>query len=112
LGIDGLMFGGNEWYEESELTPLIQRHPDHTPITNGHLNYIVEKLKQYKEKHPDHIAQYPPVLEGYEDKGLFTPEHHRSNDPKYDGVLCRAEWLVYWMKWAIENCERPVFVNW
>lgn len=116
LRITNLMFSdglsSNQEGEEGwDLIPLINEHPGHTPITKEHLDIIKEKYKKYKEKYPTHIAQYPPVLEGFEDKGILTPESHRSADPKYDGTLCRAEWLIYWMEWALENCEKPVFVN-
>jgi hypothetical protein len=28
------------------------------------------------------------------------------SEESYDG-----EWLLYWLRWAVENCENPVFVN-
>lgn len=37
--------------------------------------------------------------------------------PTYDGDIqenqwyCRAVWLGYWMKWALENCKNPVIAN-
>ena len=83
------------------LPKLIREHPGHTPILEQHLKYIEDKLILYKEKHPDHIAQYPP------------DEHNKhSLDPELcDGHLCRAEWLIYWLGWSLKNCKRPVFVN-
>lgn len=26
-------------------------------------------------------------------------------------ALCRGEWLAYWLRWAVDNCKQPVFVN-
>ena len=97
---------GERW-----LRPLIAEHPGHTPITPEHLEYIEIKLEAYRKLYPDHRAEFRPVKEGCEDKGLFTPNEDLVDDPRYDGTLVRAEWLVYWMRWALENCERPVFVN-
>lgn len=38
-------------------------------------------------------------------------EEDYDQDPKYDQHLCRGTWLVFWLKWAVENCKQPVFVN-
>ena len=103
LGLTDLMFdernggiGEFEW-EGEWVYPLIQNHPGAAPITKAHVEVVAAKLKAYKEANPTHVAKYPP--RGCED------------DPTYDGYLCRGEWLLFWLKWAVENCEKPVFVN-
>lgn len=117
LEITDIMFdarnGGSDECEVNGeyVIPLINNHPGHTPICSAHVQYIEAKVAAYKKIHPDHVAKYPPVKEGCEDKGWITPKESLEDDPRYDGMLCRAEWLVYWMRWALENCERPVFVN-
>lgn len=83
-------------------------------MQNEHVEYLENKLKEYKKKFPTHIAQYPPLKEGvtplWEGSDMYRNED-LVEDPKYDGNLCRAEWLLYWLKWAVENCKNPVFVN-
>jgi hypothetical protein len=92
--------------------PLLAEHPGSTIIQRGHVEYAEYKLQQYKARHPDHIAQYPPPKPDakpwhgniYLDKDLI-------DDPRFDGALCRGEWLVYWLRWAFDNCKRPAFIN-
>lgn len=99
LGITDLMFsvrngGAGELEVNGKyLPPLIAQHPGHTPIQPEHLEFLRGKICEYKALNPDHLAQFS------------------EDDPNSDGHLCRAEWLDYWMTWALENCERPVFVN-
>ncbi len=113
LGLYELM---NEYveYDGGYLCPLIGRHPGASPITQNHVNYVVQKIAEYKAKNPDHIAQYPPLKDDakpfIEGSGLYSDDQY-VDDPRFDGSLCRGEWLLYWMKWAVENCEKPVLVN-
>lgn len=118
LGLLHVMFdsknGGQDEFEVNgnERYPLISDHPGAAPITIEHVEEVERCLAAYKAKHPDHIAQYAPLKDGAEknDCALYSSDEY-VDDPRYDPVLCRGEWLAYWLRWAIENCERPVFVN-
>lgn len=102
-----------EW-NAVERCPLIECHPGAVPVTKEHVEYVAAKLAKYKEMHPDHIAQYAPLKEGAvpiaPGCGIYREDQY-VDDPKYDGALCRGEWLLYWLRWAVENCQQPVFVN-
>lgn len=124
LGLHYVMFGsrndsadyidGADYIELSgkQRYPLISNHPGVAPITKEHVQEVERCLAAYKLKHPDHIAQYPPLKEGIEqnEQGFYAAADY-VNDPRYDSVLCCGEWLAYWMRWAIDSCSRPVFVN-
>jgi hypothetical protein len=97
LGIVFMMFnkrnGGSYWeFEyEGECAPvLIAEHPGASPITKTHLLVLENAVDNYRRKNPNAIAGY--------------------GDGK-DTVLPRAEWLLYWVRWSLENCEKPVFVK-
>lgn len=95
-----------------EYLPLLVDHPGARPVTAGHLKYIEQKVAAYRAKHPDHIAQHRPPKPGA--KPIFGDEYREDDlvdDPKYDSNLCRAEWLLFWLRWAIANCKQPVFFN-
>ena len=81
------------WFEVDGTTrfPLMSEHPGVAPITTDHLIYIEAAVARYMSTFPDHIAQYPPVKEGIEDKGLMNSPDDLVDDPKYDGNLVRAE---------------------
>lgn len=81
-------------------------------MTAAHLKYAEQRIEQYRLKHPDHIAQGRPPKPGA--KPIFGDEYREEDlvdDPRYDYNLCRAEWLLFWMRWAIANCKQPVFFN-
>lgn len=106
-GVDEFQVG-DEW-----VYCLMPTHPGCAPITSTHLKLIEDAVAAYKKRHPDHIAKYPPPKPGA--KPILGHDLYRDEDlvqdERYDGNLCRAEWLLYWMRWAVENCEKPVFVN-
>lgn len=78
------------------LSCLMPEHPGVAPITQTHVDLICRKIEEYKSKHPDRIAKYPD---------------DEPANPLHDGNLCRGEWLVFWLKWAMKNCKNPVFYN-
>lgn len=93
-------------------SPLIERHPGVSRITQWHVDYVERAVNEYRQKHPDHIAQYPPPKP--DAKPIFGEMYREEDlvdDPRFDAHLCRAEWLLFWLKWALANCNRPVFKN-
>ena len=102
LNLHELMFverngGADELEIDGEVRyPLIQEHPGVAPITIQHVQEVERRIATYKAAHPGHIAKYPET-------GV--------DDPTHDSALCRGEWLGYWLRWAIDNCTQPVFVN-
>jgi hypothetical protein len=118
LGLLHIMFDSkNGGSDETEINgntryPLMSEYSRAAPITIEHVEEVERRLAAYKAKHPDHIAQYAPLKEGIEknDINWYNPDDY-VDDPRYDPNLCRGEWLAYWLRWAVENCERPVFVN-
>jgi hypothetical protein len=118
LGLMDVMFnlrnGGKGDFEWNGVTrsPLIETHPGSTPVTKEHLEFVKSKLAEYKSRFPDHIAKFRPPKPGA--KPIFGNEYREEDydsNPIYDANLCRAEWLIYWLQWAIDNCKQPVFVN-
>ena len=108
--------GGSGSFDRDGTTyyPLMPSHPGESPVTQAHVAEVAERLEAYKAKHPDHIAQYPPLkpdAKPLAEGTKFYGDEQYVDDPKYDDALVRGEWLLYWLKWAVENCERPVFVN-
>jgi hypothetical protein len=94
--------------------PLIQECPGAVPVTQEHLWYIESKLATYKAAHPDHRAAYPPPKPGAKPLGGVGNCYRLCDyvdDPTCDGNLCRGEWLLFWIRWALKNCKQPVFVN-
>lgn len=114
LGIKYLMFGEQnlgQFYSgihNQYLPSLIRPTGSFTPINSKHLEVIDFKVREYKKKFPDHLPRYPLLKPGREPS--LDPNDYET-DPKYDGVLVRAEWLLFWVRWSLNNCTRPIFYH-
>lgn len=82
--------------------PLIDTHPGHAALCQGDLD-VVRKARIRRE-HTNGGAP-PGFNENNEATGWVEVETGR------DPCLARLIWLEFWMGWALENCEIPVFVN-
>ena len=120
LGLSDVMFekrrakdGCDEnWSDEPPCGPLMVDHPGAAGITRQHVEEVERRLREYRRKHPTHRAEYPPPREGAKPiLGNMYRNEDYVKDPEFDSALCRGEWLEYWLRWAIDNCENPVFVN-
>jgi len=72
---------------------LMRCHPDTVPLNEEHRKVINSKYKEFKRK-------YPNAKPNYNDE-----------DNEENAALVRIEWLKYWVNWALDNCEKPVFHN-
>jgi len=113
---DEITEGGKGCFEWKGVVryPLISHHAGAALVTREHVEVVETKLADYKILHPDHRAEYAPLKPGAEaiaeDRGSYRAEDFVDN-PIYDTALCRGEWLAFWLRWAFDNCNRPVFVN-
>lgn len=90
-GCDELQIEERKW-----IYPLILEHPGAQPILPYHLNYIQEKYVKLREK-------YPSIVAGFSES--------ENDDALISGTLARAEWLIFWLNWALKNCKYPTFYN-
>ena len=86
-------------------TGLIREHPGCVVLTERHKEEIDKAYNEFKKKYPNAVAAYSPIIDY--SKGVYSDEEW----PEENGLLCRLEWLKYWVDWALVNCERPVFYN-
>jgi hypothetical protein len=80
---------------------LIMRHPGCVPLTEAHRSEINEAMVRFMSKYPKAVATYG------NQKGFEADP----NNPKENSVLCRLTWLHFWINWALDNCDKPVFAN-
>ena len=97
ISLDNFMF--------NKETGLIRSHPDCVPLVKEHKEIIDKAYKDFYEKYPNCKAGYSPKIN--EGKGVFEDKEH----PEENNYATRLEWLKYWVDWALENCEKPVFYN-
>lgn len=69
---------------------LFKPHPGIASVTCDHLTIIQNALDQYRR---------------------IYPNHHQEDGTGVGYNIIRLEWLVWWMSWAIQNCQRPVISN-
>lgn len=70
---------------------LIGGHPGVRLVTANLVKEVNSRIDEFKRKNP----KATPVYDGSD----------------LNGSLCRGEWLVYWLNWAIKNCKNPVIAN-
>ena len=75
-------------------------HPGVTPIGPAEQQKVTDALKDYIHKHQSSIPGFPEWK-------FFANSEPNGTDP----TLARLMWLEYWVRWAVENCERPVIAN-
>lgn len=81
--------------------PLLREHPGAFPITVKDADYVSAAKAAFMAANPGKVAGFPmddygDIIEGKE---------------AYSATLARLEWLDFWMRWAVENCEKPVVAN-
>lgn len=97
------------WYDDER--GLLRPHPGCRPLTREHMERTETALRALARRHPDDrpgicfCATCAPhdVPPG----GAERPAH----DPRLSMRLLRLEWMVWWMRWALDNCPRPAVSN-
>jgi hypothetical protein len=80
---------------------LMAQHPGCKIISREHVEQVLAAVERRR------------ATNGGRPAGFFKydAETHQEIDTGSDPDLARGEWLAYWMKWAIENCETPAIEN-
>lgn len=100
--IYNLFFG-----EDDREDALLAAHPGCVPLTERHRRDVNEALDKWKKKYPSAVPTYGKKCPEGENPFFWTDE----SNPEENGQMCRLVWLHYWVNWALDNCERPVFSN-
>lgn len=90
------------WYEE-----LLAQHPGCVKLLPRHLEEVKKAHKKYKIRHPDSVMGLCRCVECAWPGESEVVVH----DPLKNFNLYRLEWMHFWMKWALENCEHPAIAN-
>lgn len=83
VGLDELFF--------DEEHGLMRPHPGCAVLREHHESAIALALAAYRVRYPHAVAGFDGSDE--------------------DGALARLEWLWWWVRWALDNCERPAIYN-
>lgn len=83
--------------------PLMVDHPGVMPVKRIHLERVEAAYAAYRAKLGPDVK--PGWGHGPDDSDTDGPA------PGYDGHLARLEWLRFWLRWALENCKKPVCAN-
>jgi len=102
-GLHTLWFGN----DPIERSGLLKSHPGITPLTPGHLAIVETAYQSYCAKHPDAKPG------GCSCKACepWQSDPDVPHDPQADFNLVRFDWMLFWMRWALANCERPAVYN-
>jgi len=80
---------------------LMRPHPGCKLITEEHVGIVRAAVEHRRATNYGKAA------------GFFdhNNETHEEIDNGKDPQLARGEWLLYWMAWAVDNCETPAIEN-
>ena len=96
--------GIKEFFFNYNTTDIKGGHPGGFALTKEDIIITEQALRRLKARYPDAAALI--------DQGTKYGDGYNSEDPcEGFGWVARAMWLHYWVKWAVENCKRPVFAN-
>jgi hypothetical protein len=106
VGLYNLFFGNEPFNKERVRDDaLLANHPGCVPLTERHRCEINAALAAYKAKFPKAIPTFgKPAQEGE----IFWVD---KENPEENAYMARLIWLHYWVNWALDNCEKPVFEN-
>ena len=79
---------------------LMKSHPGTAALTRDHLAVIEKALVRRRAMNGGKEPGFPDE----------TPEGALVENGK-DPQLARLVWLEYWVRWVLENCERPAMRN-
>ena len=83
---------------------LLVEHPGAVPLAEQHRREINAALERWKTLYPHAVPTY----------GNIDPKKFNDTDPdnpEENWKMTRLVWLHYWVNWALDNCDRPVFAN-
>jgi hypothetical protein len=97
--------GLHDWFYNKEFGKM-RRHPGCYPLTKEDVVLLKSKLDAFKAANPSAEATWCECVHcaPYEKKG----DRH---NPNANGDLVRLTWLVWWVEYAVANCERPAIEN-
>lgn len=93
-------------------TGLMGHHPGIFHILPAHVEAVEAALSRFKEKHPRARPRFgggPPKQ--FAPNMVMISDDMGEGASEEDAMLARLEWLAWWMRWAVENCERPAIYN-
>jgi hypothetical protein len=87
---------------------LLHHHPGCMPLNAEHLALVEQALAKFDATFPNALPRWCECAACVGPFGAVKDEQH---EPLASGDKARLEWLRYWIKWALENCERPSVSN-
>lgn len=92
----------------------MRRHPGCFKLTKEDVDLVRQRVETYKAARPDAQPIYCQCARETCDPigvGLKKDAPRPPHNPNADMNLMRAEWLLWWMEWAVNSCERPAIWN-
>lgn len=82
---------------EADLMP---DHPAVAAIREEHAAIFARAVIDFRARHPDAVPRFSSDIMG-----------HSGDATVYDAALARLEWLAFWSRWVLDNCEHPALEN-
>lgn len=110
VGLYGMFFGV-DGRRDPYMKPDPNSHRD-SPIMQDHPGFAAineEDVLAVRHALDRHVLCHGELIPG------FRAWDERDEDAPVNANECAARarliWLVYWMEWAVENCQHPIIAN-
>lgn len=91
---------------------IIQNHPGAYLITEETYSKFKIAYDKFKSKHPTaKPVTWDRMPDNYKDLGWKEKMKIEESLPVEDWDVHRFEWLMFWTRWALDNCKNPIFYN-
>lgn len=90
---------------------LFRPHPGCALLRRRHAVTFEKALKSFRKQHPDAVAGYERELPGESYSEFISRITTNPTVGPHSGALARLEWFAWWVRWAVEKCERPAMEN-
>lgn len=83
-------------------------HPGAVPLTEEKWMMVKLALVKWRADHPNAIM---PTVENTAHLGLWETDPRTVDGDQLDYTLGRLVWFEFWMRWALDNCKKPIISN-
>jgi hypothetical protein len=97
-----------EWFYDQE-NGVLREHPGIAPLDKADVALLEERVASYKAKNPGVQGGFC-LCEACSD-GFPQTDQVQTDHVVLDPHLARAEWLLWWVRWAVAECVRPAIEN-
>lgn len=90
---------------------LIAEHPGAVYLLPEHAKTLTDALAKYRGEHPNALPGFTLEADPFTEPEAVANQERPPEGKYFDYTLARLEWCEWWVRWALANCNVPIFRN-